>query len=318
MDSQTMELLQLQNYVLILDEVIDVVQPLNIKKSDISLLINNGSINILKDGKVIWNDKSYSGEFNTFKNMCINQTVIYFKDKMMLWLFPCEIFDYFKDAYILTYLFEGSHLKSYFDIYKARYEYYKIEDNKIVKGKYDDSKFKEKIKSLVNLYYGDLNNIGDKSNSLSATWYKDRKKSCEHKILKRNIYNYFRNIVNDTSGNCMYSVFGKFEDYYKGNGYAKGFVPLNCRATNNYADKKTLCYAVNVYENPMVYNWFAEQEVILNQDMFALSTLIQWVWRSAIRNNNSINLYIPSKRMRDLFENWIKNKVSRLNLLNAA
>jgi len=39
-----------------------------------------------------------------------------------------------------------------------------------------------------------------------------------------------------------------------------------------------------------------------------LSELIQWVWRSAIRDGNSINIYIPSSRMRNLFIEWLNNE----------
>ena len=42
------------------------------------------------------------------------------------------------------------------------------------------------------------------------------------------------------------------------------------------------------------------------EDKFALSELVQFVFRSAIRNNKPIDVYIPSKRMRDLFEEWLK------------
>lgn len=317
-DSETMELLKMQDYVLILDEVLEVVEPVNIKKDDIDLLLNNKTIKVLENEKINWIDKTYVGNFNTFKNMCINQTVIFYKGKMMLRLFPCEVFDCFSDTYILTYLFEGSRLKSYLDIYNKEYLYYKLQDNQIVEGKYDDAEFKQHVNQLVNLYNGKLNDIGSKYTALSAMWYKDKHKSAEHKILKNNIYNYFRNVINDISENIMYSVFSAYEDRYKGTGYCKCFIPMNCRATNDYANKRTLCYAINVFENPMIKNWFEEQGVELNEEIFALSTMIQWIWRSAIRNDQKIEVFIPSNRMREIFVRWIKNDFSRINLLNVA
>ena len=42
------------------------------------------------------------------------------------------------------------------------------------------------------------------------------------------------------------------------------------------------------------------------EDKFALSELVQFVYRSAIRNGKPIDVYIPSKRMRDLFLEWLK------------
>lgn len=37
---------------------------------------------------------------------------------------------------------------------------------------------------------------------------------------------------------------------------------------------------------------------------YALSEMIQWIFRSRIRNNESINIYIPSSRMRNLLQNF--------------
>ncbi|MCY8098196.1 hypothetical protein MOB81_19175, partial [Bacillus atrophaeus] len=33
----------------------------------------------------------------------------------------------------------------------------------------------------------------------------------------------------------------------------------------------------------------------------------QWIWRSSIRNNDSISIYIPSRRMRSMFIDWLNN-----------
>jgi hypothetical protein len=45
-------------------------------------------------------------------------------------------------------------------------------------------------------------------------------------------------------------------------------------------------------------------------DMYALSSLIQWVWRSAIRDGKPIILYVPSSRMRGLLIKWLNDEVN--------
>ena len=42
--------------------------------------------------------------------------------------------------------------------------------------------------------------------------------------------------------------------------------------------------------------------------MFALSEMLQWIWRSRIRQGESINIYVPSKRMRNLLLDWLNGK----------
>lgn len=48
----------------------------------------------------------------------------------------------------------------------------------------------------------------------------------------------------------------------------------------------------------------------MNEDLLAVSDLLQWIWRSAIRKHNPepINIYIPSLRMRTLLYQWLSNK----------
>lgn len=50
--------------------------------------------------------------------------------------------------------------------------------------------------------------------------------------------------------------------------------------------------------------------------MYALSILIQWVFRSAIRNGKKIKIYIPSERMRYLLKEWIQNLYEGNDLKN--
>jgi len=37
-----------------------------------------------------------------------------------------------------------------------------------------------------------------------------------------------------------------------------------------------------------------------------LNELLQWLWRSAIRDNQPITVSILSERMRELFDNWLE------------
>ena len=48
-----------------------------------------------------------------------------------------------------------------------------------------------------------------------------------------------------------------------------------------------------------------------NQDHYALNILIQWLFRSAIRQKTpkEIDVYIPSERMRELLINWLNGEV---------
>ena len=65
---------------------------------------------------------------------------------------------------------------------------------------------------------------------------------------------------------------------------------------------------MNVFSSPDIKAVCKFDDVELNDDIVAISHLIQFVFRSAIRKDESINLYIPSKRMRMLMEQWMEGK----------
>ena len=87
----------------------------------------------------------------------------------------------------------------------------------------------------------------------------------------------------------------------------KGFIPCNSRATNQYSHKKNCAYVINRYLNPFYEAFFYKRNIVINQDMYALSEMLQWIWRSAIRNDEEINIYIPSQRMRELLINFLND-----------
>jgi len=96
----------------------------------------------------------------------------------------------------------------------------------------------------------------------------------------------------------------------QGKGYTKGFIPWTTRATNDYQDTHNLAFAYNLYMKPFEKQFFEDAGVIVNEDLLALSDLLQWIWRSAIRKSDAerINIYIPSIRMRTLLYQWLNNE----------
>ena len=84
------------------------------------------------------------------------------------------------------------------------------------------------------------------------------------------------------------------------------FIPFNTRATNIYSHKTSCAFLVDVYYDTSVQAFFKAYGIEMSNDTYALNTLIQWLWRSRIRNGEPIDLYIPSARMRRLLMNWLE------------
>ena len=284
-------------YTLILDEVVEPLEILSISHSDIEILINSNRIKINDDTSVEFVDEEYIGKFSFLKDLCNTSNVFLVSDTFLVWNFPVEIFRSFKRIEILTYLFDGSILSSYF---KANDIQYKID-------KVDDSKQKETIKGLLNIYDGQSNDIGNKITALSVNWFSNNK--ANSKKISFTTTNIFTRVFKTKSEQNAFSTFKDYISNIKGAGYSKGFIPVNSRATNNFSEKKSMAYLANRYYNPTITQFFEAKGIETNQDLWALGELLQWVWRGCIRNNEPMNLYVPSKRMRTLLINWLNNEI---------
>ena len=83
------------------------------------------------------------------------------------------------------------------------------------------------------------------------------------------------------------------------------FLQIMARATNEYAHRNVVAYLANRFIDPSMMQLFQQYGVDVNPDQFALEQLIQWLFRSAVRNQEPIDLYLPSERMRMLLNGWM-------------
>ena len=77
------------------------------------------------------------------------------------------------------------------------------------------------------------------------------------------------------------------------------------KATKDYSGRWALAYLMEKNMKPAMSVLLRKINAHVDEDIYALSELVQWVWRSRIRKDQSIYVYVPSKRMRDLLENWL-------------
>jgi len=310
-DDEAIALAYENNYILIMDEVADVIAPYKITSYDLEVIFEK-YVHIDDGYKMVWDDVNYDGKFNEIKHLCELGCMGYYNNQIILWLFPIKTFEAFNHIYILTYMFSGQMQKYYYDYYNVKYEYLYVKNEN---NKYLLTNEKQKTNSIYN--YSELiqicdkeavNRIGDTKYSLSTKWYKASVNNGLLIKLKNNCCNYFKNIAKSKSQNNLWTTFKDYQKQLSGKGYSKGFIPLNLRATNEYRDRNTLAYLVNRFMNPNVKNFFTKNKIVVDEDSYALSEMLQWLWRGAIRDGNPINVYIPSKRMRDLLIKWIEEQ----------
>lgn len=84
------------------------------------------------------------------------------------------------------------------------------------------------------------------------------------------------------------------------------FLPKTTRGTNKYRHCSHALYLNDLRLNPAEKEWLGwtkEQE-----DLWALSELLQWVMRSRLREGNYVSLYLASPRMKALLEDFLNKK----------
>jgi hypothetical protein len=326
-DEELIQLIKAANYTLILDEAMNVVEQCELNKDSFQLLLDTEMIYVDETTGIIrWNDeaKYQDTPYNNIKNLAKTENLYFFENTILFWTFPVSTFQAFNKVFIMTYLFQCQQQKYYYDMYNVQYSYKAVQKvgdryaliNHESKEPYD----KTLLKSLINIHEGKLNNIGDENFALSLSWF--RKDKIKHLVtkLKKNIYTYFRRTTGTPAINNMWTTFKDYQGALVGNGY-KGvkhkagkpykekecFVPHNLRATNDFVHKSALVYAVNRFMNPYEKKFFLSKGVEVNEELYALSELIQWIWRSRIRDGKPINLYIPSKRMRNILMKYLES-----------
>lgn len=330
-NQETIELAYINNYILIMDEVADVVdiytdriydgiEDRTITREDVNTILEKYATVDPDTKLLIWTDDSYpdNGVFGEIKKLSKLESLTVHNDTLFLWLFPVKVFQAFKKVYILTYLFDSQVQKYYYDLFNIKYEK-KAAKQHIGTG-YKFIEYSEEKQNINNINYKELinivdnekmNMIGEFEYTLSTSWYKKASKETLGK-LKKNMLNFFMNISKTKSNQNIWTTFKDYKTALSGKGYTKGFVPLNARATNEYRECTAVAYTVNRYLNPNIKTYFTSKGIEVDEDEYALSEMLQFIWRSAIREGNPITVYVPSKRMRDLLQSWIEIMTNEL------
>jgi len=303
-------------YTLFIDENCEVLEKYDfVTSDDIQAVVAAGYLT-LDNGVYKVTDKEYNGIFfreflqktRDREMVCLcdsKQSVAYY------WVLPPELITAFKNVIVMTYLFEGQSLYNMFKIYDIPFEYIGI--HKDADGyRFGDAPgyVPEYVKDLNRKIHiissPKLNGVGDDYYALSKSWFETNADGVS--TLKKNVANYYTNIYRDIPADKR--LWGSYKGAFnqiKGKGYTKSFLTFNAKATNVYKGCNTLVYIANIFMNGAEASFYRSHGIEVDQDRYALSIMVQWIWRSAIRDGEEIQIYIPSRRMRTILQNWINS-----------
>lgn len=310
--------LQKQGYTLVIDEALDCVSLFEgLTKADFELMMEQGMLSVDPDThRLVWNEQDhgkYRGKFDHIMGLARNGNLIYYRNSLILWEFPIEFIDCFQQVFILTYLFHGSAMANYLKAGGVEMDMWAVQGGKLIPwGSVDEATIKAQLCELVSIYEGSSNAIGTprrgtKESPLSSSWFKKADPEALAK-LKASTENFFKKVSQTPSKDNAWTTFKPHKGKLAGEGYSRGFLPNNLRATNEHIEKRAMAYLQATHYHPYIEGYFLDRGVTVYRDLYSLSEMLQWIWRSQVRRGDPIHLFIPSERMRTLLKAWLDSE----------
>ena len=289
--------------------------------------VQNGTIHFNRECEYAKSDKDYK-VFNAIKNLSYSCTLYPFGEKDGLFTSIIafarrEQFACFRECWFYSYMTCGSMLHNYCAMNHIAMDYYHIDDGRMIRnpdGKYVET-YPKGIENLVILDGKQFNMDA----SLSKTWYRRASKDASLAGLKelkkkfRNAYQFMKE-HGVRSDSFMFTTFNAYKELLQSNGrYYPSllrFLPCNTKATNSYQNCTGVAYLCNRFFDVTCVKFLEQRataennpELKYNNDNYALSELVQFVWRSNVRVREScqpVYVWIPNKRMRTLLQDFQK------------
>lgn len=313
---------RVQGYILVIDEEIDFIEPYMgaYNKFDVIALESKGHIKVDEDnlGRIIWQWDDMEGRtaYSKMRRLCELGMLFCTKRnrEMMVLHLPIELITSASRVIVLTYLFEGSVMEAFMKL--KGIDIKPFNEVKLMK---TTLQVKQEAASLINISDNRATRaIKNSSNTLSTTWYRESgEREDLHRIKTCLRYLYVKNGKNKLMFTCPKDNASKFKKGTRATPNSRTishsdinvedtFLYCSAKATNDYAHKTVLVHAYNRYCNVPVKSYLHDYGSPVSDDSVALSELIQWIWRSAIRNDEKITIYFLSNRMERLLKEWLK------------
>ena len=334
MSEKHLDLIEKYGYIVIIDEEVGVIDAFKkYSTDDLAYLSANGDIEISEeDGMISWvgAELGKKAKYKQFYNLCKAKAVYATRrsDTMLVTQMPVELFTRAKRVIIMTYMFKGNVLDNFLKLKKVDVIPFtdvspttidkqsirdlidlKPLDRKLLKlgmSVYAYGKMDKKGFDLISNYIRSTGlSVGAKAKDTMYTCPKDispvEMKSGK-RVAPRGFLTYKTDLV-DEDGNIMLDAKGKpkTQDNFC-------WLHSGCRATNKYSYKWYLAHCYDRHPNLSVETYLYEYGSPIDKNVFALSEMLQWIWRSRIRNGEPIVLAIPNMRMHNLFLDWLNEE----------
>ena len=322
----------LDDYDIIIDEVPEVVKMVTSKSKtsiqefylDTGYMDVDATTGLVRPTMKWWHHRDDVSDTLSPKILNFAETgCLYLQEgKMFIWALPQSILNAGRSVTVMTYKSEGSMLLAY--LRKLGLPFEVSNDNQL------EENFRARASELITIegipalsktnfsYTAQVK--GMSSPSYATKIARSLKNLRERKLVGVDINNIlltskkdaWNKAANDNNPNTADEDETPKKNSKPGV-FAKGsrmkdvnWVANTTRGTNDYMHCSHLIYLYDQNINFIVARWLGDSSQAF-KDAYALTELIQWVWRSRVRRGEPITLYLPSLRMRKLFEAWLND-----------
>lgn len=329
MTNEHFQIMETKGYTVILDEEIEVIKTYGAySSSDIHYLIAHGDIVVNdKDGAIEWigsgdHVEEYEHKYYRLKNLCDKKSIylnrgVSAKSNILISHIPLRLLQCAKRVIVMTYMFDGSILDCFLKLkgiktvpcldikpeFCAKPSDFKDlitlvapnkKTNKLTMSKYWWEKLSpsneedvKAVNSISNLIMNTAKQFGISNSEVIWTCPKENAYgvSDKPKKLKLKPLGYIKYTEDEVVKSCWLSV--------------------HTRATNDYSDKKMVAHCYNRYPILPIATYLKTCGFPVDQERYAISSMLQFVWRSRIRKGEPIVLLIANTRMYKLMLQWL-------------
>ena len=307
----------LDDYNIIIDEVPDTVQSLATKSSTSikEFYLDTGYMEIDEVSGLIkptqkWIERQelVSDTLSAEILRAAMSGCLYLQDnKMFVWALPTTILNAGKSLTVLTYKSEGSMFLSYLRKLQLPFE---IEVDEDLEAEFlKEAADLITIRGIPALSNRKLSYTGQQKGQKSST-YVTKINSALKNLRERKLKDVDIKDILITCKKDAWFEENKNKDakpgvFAKNSRLSKAlWIANTTRGTNDYAHCSHLIYLYDQHPNQYLTRWLGDSSRKF-ADQYALTELVQWVWRSRIRKGEPITLYLPCPRMKKLFEEWL-------------
>lgn len=307
--------------VLILDETIDFVKPVNssrLPKEALQADVENEYIVVNETtGLVKWNgfNKKNNGKYphhEYLKDLCDTGMLFFIDDRYLVMEVPLDFLNCFDRVVVMTYRWSSSIMANYLEVNNIVWKMLDTDTRRVLE-------VYEYIADHL-IIPNHISIEGLSKNQMQAQDISELKKDFNQSIktamkeyevpIENMLFTTFRNVGNENMVDWYKTIkVGKWQKKDNQNRIEPvTFLSHTTLGTNEYANCSLMVYGLDKHLMPSVHSYFAKRDHSISNDAWALSSILQWLFRGCIRDRNSgknMVAVILSPRMRKMVQEWL-------------